>query len=356
VARPSHVHSPDLRSLIQRQASPFAGLSPASRDALLSTAVQHGLLAAVADRLPPDDPALRTRYERIAAGARLRDARLREVLEEVLGVLATADVVPVALKGPMLADRIYPDPALRISSDLDLLVPEQAFDRSVTAVVSLGFRRADPIVDAYQRRHEHHLQLGRDPGPAVELHFRPLSGFGAVVPAAELLARALPHWTRGGTPVLVLSPEDELITLAVHAAGHLMERTSWLLDLVLFLERHPRLDWPVVGDRSVAFRCRRALAYALGEIRELGAPVPAAPFLALDPARRLLCARLPRPALASKGRLGVVLQMAFHLAMRDRPWSAGGYILVQAWWMLRRRAHLLARRLTRGRRRIPGPP
>lgn len=344
--------SADLRALLTRQPAPFQELSPAARDELLSAAARHGLLPAVAGHLPADDPGLQSRFARLATGARLRDARLRVVLEEVLGALASTGVLPVALKGPILADRLYPDPALRASSDLDLLVPEAELDRSAEALLSLGFRRAPAIVDAYQRRRLHHLQLLRSPGPDVELHFTPQSAFGARLPAAAILARARPHRTGRGTPLRVLAPEDELIALCVHAAGHLLARGQWLLDLVLFVERNPGLDWQAVQERATAWRCRRALAHALGRARELGAPVP---LLHLDAARRGLSAALARAALARRGRPASALQMAFQLVLSDRPWGAPGFVLAEAGWVVRRRVHLLARLLTGLRRRILGP-
>ncbi len=332
---------------------PFEGLDGPGRALLLAAAERHGLLATLAERLPPGDEDLRTRYQRLATGARLRDARVRAVLEEVLGLLARVGVVPVALKGPVLADRIYPDPALRYSGDLDLLVPESRLERSVEALQGAGFGRAPALVDAYQRRHLHHLHLHRPPGPDVELHFKAQSAFGVALPAAELLGRTLPHRTARGTPLLVLSPEDELLTLAVHAAGHLLERASWLLDLLLFLGRHPALDWSVVVARAREYRCRRPLAYALAVVRELGGPVPQGLLLALGPRRRALCARLAAAALARQGRATIALRFAHELALRDQSFGGAGPILAEAWWFVRRRADLV-RRTLRGTRRGPG--
>lgn len=345
----------DLRALLTRQPAPFAASPPGARGRLLLTAVRHGLLAPLAGRLPSDDAELRVRFERLAAGVRLRDARLREALEEVLPALAAAGVVPVALKGPVLADRLYPDPALRAATDLDLLVPEDQLDRSVGALLALGFRRGAPMVDAYQRRHHHHLHLLRSAGPDVELHFRPQSGFGARLPGQDFLARALPYRTARGTPLRILAPEDELLTLAVHAAGHVLARGEWVLDLILFLERHPGLDWEVVRKRAAAYRCRRPLAWALSHLADLGAPVPPGRLLVLDPVRLRLSGALARAFPAARGRTAGALRIAFQMVLSDRPWTAPGRILLEAWWVVRRRAHLAARLLTRLRRGVLGP-
>jgi hypothetical protein len=340
---------PDLRPLLRREPAPFAGLSPAAREALLAAAVRHGLLGAVAGRLPPGDAPLRQRFERLAAAVRLEDALLRRTLEEVLAALGGAGVSPVALKGPALADRIYPDPSLRPATDLDLLVPEAALEQAAAALLRIGFIRPAPLVEAYQRRHHHHLQLLRPLGPAVELHFRPQSGFGAAFPAAELLARARPHRS-GGAALQVLAPEDELVVLAVHAATHLAERGAWLLDLVLYLGRHPDLDWAEVLGRSRAWGCARPLAWSLGRLQALGAAVPAEALAPLGRARRAACDRLARAALRRRGRRAGALRLAFDLALRDRPLSASAVILREAAWALRRRVRRPGRA-----RPSPGP-
>jgi hypothetical protein len=346
VPRLAEPGSPDLRPLLAREPAPFAALAPAARDALLSAAVRHGLLAAVAGRLPADDADLRRRFERLAAGARLHDARLREVLEEVIGILGAAGIAPIALKGPALADRVYPDPALRAATDLDLLVPGEALGRAADALVAAGFRRADPLQDAYFLAEHHHLHLHRKPGPDVELHFRAVSAFGTAIPAAELRDRALPHRTARGSPLLVLAPEDELLVLAVHAATHVFERAGWLLDLALLAERTPGLDWEVVRRRAKSWRCRRAVTYTLLRLRSHGVQVPEELTRSLGPVRRLLADRMARAALAHSGKPAAVLGMAFRTVLRDRLRTAPRRLLAEVGWVVRRRTHLLARRLT----------
>lgn len=337
--------APALLALVAAPEPGFLGLDPGRRGALLDEAARHGLLAALAGRLPPGDRALALRFQRLAAGARVGDARIREALEEALAALGAAGVVPCALKGPALADRLYAEPALRPASDVDLLLPEAALADAVAALEARGFRRADALVDAYQRRHGHHVHLDRPPGPAVELHFRPQSGLGTRLPAGELLARARPHRTARGTPVRVLAPEDELIVLAVHASQHLLERAGWLLDLLLLLRRTPALDWAAVEARARAWRCRCPLAYALGAAQVAGASVPESLLAPLSPGRRALADRIAAAALARPpDRTMHLLRAAFDLSLRDRPWRAiPGFFLHHAWWFVRRRARSLTR-------------
>lgn len=337
----------------------MSGLSGAARQALLADAVAHGLLTGVAACLPADDPGLRRRFESLAVAARLQDARNRDVLEEVLGLLRADGILPIALKGPILADRLYPEPALRVATDLDLLVREDDLPRATAALLAAGFHRPPPLVDAYQRRRHHHVHLSRARGPDVELHFRAHSDFGRF-PEGEPWARAVSHRTARGSEVRILAPEDELVYLAAHAAGHMLARAGWLLDLWLFVERTPALDWSRVAERAAAYRCRRASAYALLHLQTLGAPVPQGPHLSwLGGTRQWVADHLAAATLARQKSLGFLdlrgkLQWtAFHLVLRDRAWSAAGWVAGEAAWVLRRRAHLVSRILTRlGLRRV----
>ncbi|MFQ5344183.1 MAG: nucleotidyltransferase family protein, partial [Anaerolineae bacterium] len=52
------------------------------------------------------------------------------------------------LKGAALANTLYPTPALRPLSDIDLLIPRQHLEPAVQAVKSLGYRQPYPEMTA----------------------------------------------------------------------------------------------------------------------------------------------------------------------------------------------------------------
>ena len=80
----------------------------------------------------------------------------------------------MALKGPLLAERIYPEGALRPSVDLDLLVAENDLGRAVAALERAGWEADAGPTAVYARRHHHHLQLRREGQPPLELIFVPV--------------------------------------------------------------------------------------------------------------------------------------------------------------------------------------
>src|SRR5262249_61546006 len=105
-----------------------------------------------------------------------------------------------ALKGPILAERLYPEAAVRRCTDLDLLVAERDIERAAAALEPLGYALEDGLAALYARRHHHHLHLmGRCP-QVIELHFRDYVGFGVTLPAEGLLAPPPPYRTARDPP------------------------------------------------------------------------------------------------------------------------------------------------------------
>jgi len=155
------------------------------------------------------------------------------------------------LKGWSLIDRLYPDPAQRVLYDHDFLVPENCAQIGHEALLNAGFRPL-PTKDQWIEKHlpslwrndgykwdgylfdpnyprpvELHLQLW-------ETHWRGLD----VHPLPDPFTRAQTK-TIAGVPMLVLSDEDTMIHLAMHFAGHLIEREArlnQLLDLARFMQ------------------------------------------------------------------------------------------------------------------------
>jgi len=345
----------EVELLLARPARPVAGGRPTPADwmSLLSGALRHGLLERLMAALPPGRDGLPAAFEarlhREVAGLRIRAALLSAALDEALRALSRRGIPVVPLKGPVLAERLYADPALRPSTDLDLLVADADFDRAAAALEELGYSLDRSWTAAYQRRHHHHVSLHRPGAPTIELHHRAVSGFGTFLPGEDLISRAQPYVTATGAPALVLSAEDELLYLCLHAAGHLFQRLGWLEDVALLLERHRDLDRKVVTQRARTIGGSSALTFALFHLHRCGfAPGPELP-LHLGPNRARLVDWVRRQTHPARNRwIFHGLNIAYHALLCDRPWVAGRYLGHHMVWFVRRRAHraLLGRRST----------
>jgi len=198
----------------------------------------------------------------------------------------------IPLKGPALAEALYPDPGLRPFTDLDLLVRREDAARAVALLGERGYRHLGWQRSlAYEVAHAPAACFVAD-GRALPVDLDlGLVGFPAgarpLAPGAqaEVWERAVAT-ERWGRRVLELALEDLVLYLALHlAVHHPLAGLVWRLDLALLLRRHAaRLDWEALLARAARWRARGALYFALRTAAaELGAGAPPAVLARLRP-------------------------------------------------------------------------
>lgn len=294
---PFIAHAPGVdglyRCLCRLLSTPRAGeypfldeLDEAGWDSLISLAKGEGVAPLLYAKFqaagwPAEAPA---RACTMLAGDYYRSAAcyslLRAELERILNALAEADVRVLVLKGMSLAGRLYPDPALRPMSDLDLLIPAEQVGTAVGCIESCGYR---------VQKSSYHVVLWGGPGEQVNVELHWSLTPGQTGEASENCSGFL--W--GNTqplevlPGQVLSCEADLLYLSAHLilqhGGR--PRLIWLYDLHLLLTAQAAsLDWPALFQRAEELGWEAPLAAALSLVQEcLGSPLPAA--------CELLCAR-----------------------------------------------------------------
>jgi hypothetical protein len=295
-------------------------------DSLLTCAGRHGVLEVLRPGLL--DPrsllpqAARVWIQRTRQVEQWMDASILDALRDSLHALAAAKVRVVALKGPVLSERLYGDPAARRSTDLDFLVTPDDLHRAAAVFCSLGYQQPRGGSEAFFRTHHHHIHLHAPGRPVVELHFMLSSNFGAAIAATAFLQRAEPFSSRHG-PTWVLAPEDELLFLAQHAAGHHFARAAWLYDLKMLLRKYPNLDGALLRRRAKETGIERALQFTLHVLRqrlELDNPLAEEHAARAGPRRWVgdqllaLIDTLPASSLPAK-----VAGLAYEGLLADRP-------------------------------------
>jgi len=299
-------------------------------------AVVYQLLAPQAERLPA---AMVTAMRDEALGVTAGTMRVSLQLLAALRALGAVGIVPVVLKGPALADRYWEPAASRPTTDVDLLVQESELERADRGLRSIGLVPPSDALAREARSRHHHLAY-RGASASVELHFRLNSGLGSDL-RQELLVPRLRDGTFRGHVVRYLGTEDELIFLAVHAAGHLFARLSWLWDVKQFLLAE-RVDWQELIATAIRAKVTTAVWLALSLAQEsLGARVPAPVLTTLRPApmRVAVLSRLfPATSVVHSGLTGApVRAAATRLLMADSPTRATKLLLRGTSRHLRRR-------------------
>jgi hypothetical protein len=214
-----------------------------------------------------------------AAGAALAQLLLTNALEEALLALEGAGIPVVVLKGPYVASRFYPEPALRPYSDVDIMVrPEhQAAVGEVCAklgyVVEEDHGGEDAAHPGTSESQFETLYIHRDSRLKLDVHYdhlqlglrpRDLDGFWRRCRAWPFL-RAHP---------LVPSDGDLFIALAVHLHRHGFNRLLWLKDLDLMI-RGADLDWAWLRATAKAEGVSASFKYCLVLAqRLLATPLP----------------------------------------------------------------------------------
>lgn len=261
-----------------------AGLreGPARREALLRLEA-----TIVADALPPGVERLlplvfrATREREPSALARHAEAayllswqraeRARPQAARALRALRAVAMPVVVLKGWALLDA-YGDPALRPSSDLDLLVPASGFAEAARALEAAGWA---PLAASAG-----HAQAFTSPRLDVDLHRHALEEFVGTGHDAALWAGALPA-TIAGEPALVLDVVDQFLVACVHGLRwNPSPPVHWIADAVLLLRAAAAaFDWDRLVARAQALGLEAPLQAGLRYLAaELAVEIPVAAF------------------------------------------------------------------------------
>lgn len=191
-----------------------------------------------------------------------------------------------SMKGPVLAERVYPDPRRRASGDLDVVVPPADLRSAIAGLEAAGAQILDANWDVAiaDRVGQVHLRLPY--GTVLDLHWH-LVNAG---PVRDTLAvnmadvwRDLRTVDVGGIPVPTMSVTNTVVHVALHAGLGGAWQRKWFDDMRLLAE-HEDVDWAAVVARARRWRVTRLVGVALTRAVHLAdANIPADVLRALLP-------------------------------------------------------------------------
>jgi predicted O-linked N-acetylglucosamine transferase (SPINDLY family) len=235
------------------------------------TALAHGMaamaghnLSRVAPEKVPDEilDGLLMHIQQV----RRNNAALLSELSRITETLARSGIDAIALKGPALALRAYGDLGLRVFRDLDFLVRDSEMSRTMAILLDLGYRRRMNLtaaqIEVIQRLQGQEFVYNESVGVGVEPHTRLTPSKMALDVDYGGLWRRATRKTLHRRTMLVLTPEDDFIVLAIHGGKELWWNAKWVCDIAVFIDAHPDLDWAAVLDRARAQGCRRMVLLA----------------------------------------------------------------------------------------------
>ena len=185
-------------------------------------------------------------------------------------VRATLDGPLLLLKGPEVAAR-YPDPALRPSGDVDLLVPDAA--GAERALRAAGFAPGEGTGAAARHQHQPPLRWPTSPLSVEVHHTVPGPPWASPPPTDALLAAAVPA-SVGVDGILTLPPAHHALLLAAHAWRHYGPRPRLrdLVDVAIMAEGRDPAELAGLARAWGLHRVWAATARSIDAL--MGAPSP----------------------------------------------------------------------------------
>jgi hypothetical protein len=218
----------------------------------------------------------------------LRNTRFHAELTRVATALREDGLAPVLLKGGALLLTVYDDPGERPFGDLDLLVRPDELEAAAAVMRRLGYRLDQAYQpESFYRAHHYHLIFRHAARPwlCFEIHWDLSLPIMDVAFNVDGLRRRAVLAKRDDLEILVPSPGDALLLLALHAGLNGFARLGLIRDVATLADTDP--TELAAGDLWHAAQIGRLavpLATSLSLARLFGG----------EGANRLLAAR-PRP-------------------------------------------------------------
>jgi hypothetical protein len=226
----------------------------------------------------------RARLSQAYSGTLYRNIVLSAELGKVLAAFDEAGIPVITLKGTVLAEVLYGNPALRSVADMDVLVHAADMPRARRLLAELGYQRLDMPPGWEHPFHENpYYKAGRFP-LIIELHWD-LDDRRLVTTPEEQIWRRAERLELEGVSTLVLSPEDRLLFLSDHLSKQGNQLLKFLADVAELLRKYEHsLDWDYVMQSAQAWQMATVICWALRHARGLlQAPVPEAALARLGP-------------------------------------------------------------------------
>ena len=167
-------------------------------------------------------------------------------LIELADLLNQKNIWWLVLKGPLLSERIYGDPTIRLWKDFDLLTKPEHVTSFVSVLIDQGFKHEKVDWPESEKRREMVLHFGKNlemfhpqKGISVELHWKLFDDrLTTSKKMWEMIENNTESTIFSGKSIQRLSLEFELLYLIIHGSIHAWFRLKWLTDIRDLFEKH----------------------------------------------------------------------------------------------------------------------
>lgn len=187
-----------------------------------------------------------------------------ENLARLIKKLNEKNIPVIVLKGAALCETVYPHIGTRSFCDLDIMVQPKDLQRVKRELEHLDYSFSPTAA-------QHHLIAcpSSNHSLPLEVHWdlvnetSPFQRYAFRLSMKKFWEEAIPLKIRG-TAALNLTPEHQLIYLAVHMLKEGYANRKWLVDLYFLLKSFKgKINWDKLTEDCRKFRVRRPVYYAL---------------------------------------------------------------------------------------------
>lgn len=210
-----------------------------------------------------------------------RNRAMGRELVSILRTLDALDIPAIPYKGPVLAQCIYGDIAMREFGDLDLLLRPSDILRAKKALAASGYQPKYPLAPAVEAAflashvNYHWMLLNNDRSILLELHWKTSAEFQVESTEDDQWWHGLPTTRFLDQDVRCFPPSELLLILCLHGSKHYWANLGWLVDVSELIRQQNSLDWPWIIGRAETLKASKRLAVGLHLlVRLLGVPLP----------------------------------------------------------------------------------
>lgn len=254
-----------IKSLVQRTDLDWQEIT--------SSAWKHGLIpllytninAIASDTVPQD---VLEQLRKLFYTNAQRSLQLTGELVQLLRLLQENGILAVPYKGPVLANLLYGNIALRQFCDLDILVQPQDVLKFKDLLISQGYRPKIELTKteeaAYLKDKSKHTYnfIHDSKRIMLEVHWRITLRYTSSIEVKYIWKHLLSS-SFGDMEIYSFSPENWLLLLSTHASRHRWEKLSWLADIAELIGRNPEINWQMLIQQASEFDCRRMVFIGL---------------------------------------------------------------------------------------------
>jgi hypothetical protein len=208
-----------------------------------------------------------------------RNLLLTGELRTALTCFENNGIPAIAFKGPVLAQQIYKNVALRRCTDLDILILKRDLERVKEVLSSIGYQPREPwngtrgqLIIKYGYEYPFYRIANT---VAIDVHWELAVRPRINIPEMADLLQKAPSISLLGTRLSTLSPEDLLLACCVHGTKHCWYYLSLTCDIAEIVRANPELNWNMLIHDAAILHSERMLFVGLCLATDLlGAPLP----------------------------------------------------------------------------------